>query len=99
MTAFVPPLAIDRIVAQWHFDGGGFVALVSGGRQRPTAELLDAIQQLIDLKRHELSLLAHHTGEHIAEAPHTPEAAASKNESQESREVQGEPQIAERADG
>lgn len=51
---YIPPLAVERIIAQWNFEGGGFVALVSFGK-RPTVEMLDAIQHQIDLKRAEIA--------------------------------------------
>lgn len=50
---YIPPLAVGRIVAMYHFEGGGFVALVSSS-ERETTELLDAIQRQIDLKREEI---------------------------------------------
>jgi hypothetical protein len=51
--AYIPALVADRVVTQWHFEGGGFVAVISAGN-RPTAELLDVIQELIERKRVEL---------------------------------------------
>lgn len=54
MTFIIPPTCPDRIVCQWHFEGGGYVALVSFGPQN-TTEILDAIQQMIDLKNEEIA--------------------------------------------
>lgn len=50
---YVPPLVIDRVVATYTFEGGGFVSIVSGGKI-DTSELLEMIDQLVDLKRAEM---------------------------------------------
>jgi hypothetical protein len=51
--ACVPPLVIEAIIVQYHFEGGGYIALVCAGRQS-TIERLDAIQKMIDIKRKEV---------------------------------------------
>lgn len=53
MPMVIPPLAIDRVIAQYHFEGSGYVALVCFGHIA-TGKMLDAIQLQIDLKREEL---------------------------------------------
>jgi len=50
----VPPMMADRVICQWQFEGGGFVAVISFGGPS-TAEKLDAIQRMIDLKREEIA--------------------------------------------
>jgi hypothetical protein len=55
--SMVPPLAINRVIAVYDFEGGGFVALVSGGSV-PTEKMHDVIEQQIALKRGELARLA-----------------------------------------
>ncbi len=55
MTKFiVPPMCPDRVICQWSFEGGGFVAVVSFSGP-DTTEKLDAIQRMIDLKREEIA--------------------------------------------
>lgn len=54
MTFIIPPTCPDKVVCQWHFEGGGYVALVSFGPQS-TSEVIDAIQQMIDLKKEEIA--------------------------------------------
>ena len=55
MTKFiVPPMCPDRVICQWQFEGGGFVAVVSFGGP-DTTEKLDAVQRMIDLKREEIA--------------------------------------------
>lgn len=61
-TRYVPPFAVERVITQWHFEGGGFVALVCSGKA-PTSEMLDAIQPLIDAKRKEVEALRTSTSE------------------------------------
>ena len=53
---YIPPLIVDRVLVQWSFEGGGFVAIVGSGKT-PTLEMLDALQPLIDVKRKELLAL------------------------------------------
>lgn len=51
---FVPPLAVDRVIGVYSFEGGGFIALVTAGHI-PTAELLDTVEDLIAIKRAEIA--------------------------------------------
>jgi len=52
--AYIPPLSADRALGTYHFEGGGFVAIVVGGNVE-TAEAINMAEQLIDLKRKELA--------------------------------------------
>lgn len=54
----IPPLLVDKMIISWSFEGGGFVAVVAGGKIPSTAAALDMAQAMIDQKRAELERLA-----------------------------------------
>lgn len=50
---YIPPLAVSRMIGSYHFEGGGYVAVVGDGNV-PTSEIIEAVQEIIDRKRREL---------------------------------------------
>lgn len=54
LSTYIPPLAVSRIIGTYHFEDGGYVAIVGDGKCS-TAAMLDMAQEFITLKRAELA--------------------------------------------
>lgn len=67
VTAYIPPLVVSRMIGTYHFEGGGYVAIVADG-DVATSDLLDMAQALIDFKREELDAISEQRAG-IAEQP------------------------------
>lgn len=77
----------------WEGDGDGCDAITADLPEQMVVAMLDA--WLDD--QFDQPLSGWHAG--YEDPPHTPEAAAGKNENTQQGQIQGEPQVAERADG
>lgn len=52
--AFVPPLAVTRVIGTYQFEDGSFVSICAGG-QTSTADLMDMAEKIIATKRQEIA--------------------------------------------
>jgi hypothetical protein len=55
--AYIPPLVVTKMIGTYHFEDGGYVAIVAAG-DTPMSDIVDKARQLLLFKWEELEAIA-----------------------------------------